>query len=148
MRKCISLIVVGLLILCGIEAIALPLNQADYMVENSEQTPYTMYQNTTNLSLSIAGGIGLTTKIKNIGEFKATNVTTELIITGGLFNFINTTRGGRYVVPLLPGETLERGAFPLGCGLITIDITVSADNAVTVTKTVEGIILLFFVIIK
>jgi hypothetical protein len=148
MRKCISLIIVGLIILCVIEANASPLNQENYVIESSKPTTSTLQQNTTNLSLSITGGIGVTTKIKNMGDFSATNVTTKLIITGGIFNSINIIRDGPYVVPLLPNETLERGAFPIGFGLITIDMTVSADNAVTVTKSVEGIILLFFVIIK
>jgi len=103
---------------------------------------------TTSLDLTISGGIGISTAIKNTGEVDATNVTTHIVITGGLLHKINITRDGPYVAPLPPGDTLEGTVLPLGIGLLSVEVTVHADNAVPVTKTAEGIILLVFVILK
>jgi len=102
----------------------------------------------TMLNLTITGGIGVTTNTKNVGELDATNVTTHITVTGGILNLINITRNGSYVAPLAPDETLKGGVLPIGLGPIAINVTVSADNAAPVTKTAEGFILLFFVIIK
>jgi hypothetical protein len=126
----------------------LPSNLADTTVEKLIQTPYRISTNITNLTITIKGGIGVTVSINNIGEFNATNVTTQIIITGGAFHYINIARIGPFVAPLSPKVTLKGKIFPLGLGSITIDVTVHADNAAPITKTVEGFIVLFFVILK
>lgn len=148
MKKCVSLVVVGLLILCGIEAVALPLNQTDTSVEKSPQAPCSLPTNTTNLTISIKGGIGVTVILTNTGEFNAINVTTEINITNGPFHFFNVGAGGAYFVPLSPGKSYRERVFDIGLGTITVDVTAHAENAAQVTKTAKGIILLFFVIIK
>jgi hypothetical protein len=102
----------------------------------------------TVLELSITGGIGISITTKNVGDYNATNVTTHMTITGGILNRINITRDGPFVSPLLPGETLKGKVYPIGLGPITVDVTVSAENAASVTKTAEGIVVLFFVILK
>jgi hypothetical protein len=148
MKKCVSLVIVGLVILCGIKAIAMPLNQADSSVEKSPQTPCTLSTNATNLTITVKGGIGVTFIVNNTGEFNAINVTTEIDITGEPFHFFGYGAGYSYLVPLSHGATYKERIFPLGLGIITIDMTASADNAASVTKTTKGIILLCFVIIK
>jgi PKD repeat protein len=102
----------------------------------------------TFLDLNITGGIGISITTKNVGDYNATNVTTHIRITGGILNHINITRDGPFVSPLPPGDTLKGKVYPIGLGPITIDVTISADNAALVTKTAEGIIVLFFVILK
>lgn len=102
----------------------------------------------TVLDLTITGGIGISITTKNVGEYNATNVTTHMRITGGLLNKINITRNGPFVSPLPPGVTLKGKVYPIGVGPISVNVTVSADNAAPVTKTAEGIIVLFFVILK
>jgi hypothetical protein len=68
MKKYIGLFVIGLVILCGIEAVALPLNQTNSTVEKLKQTPYEMNTNTTNLTVTIIGGPGIGSFIiKNVG---------------------------------------------------------------------------------
>jgi PKD repeat protein len=102
----------------------------------------------TFLDLNITGGIGILISTQNVGDYNATNVTTHITITGGILNHINITRDGPFVSPLPPGDTLKGKVYPIGLGPITVDVTVSADNAAPVTKTAEGIIVLFFVILK
>lgn len=148
MRKTIPLVIIGLIVLCGLHAVALPSNLADTTVEKLTQTPYRIPVNITDLTITVKGGIGVTVSINNIGEFEATNVTTQIIITGGAFHYINIARIGPYVAPLSPKVTLKGKVFPLGLGSITIDVTVRADNAAPITKTAKGIIVLFFVILK
>jgi len=102
----------------------------------------------TFLDLNITGGIGISITTKNVGDYNATNVTTYIRITGGILNKINISRNGPFVSPLPPGVALKGKVYLIGLGPITVDVTVSADNAASVTKTAEGIIVLFFVILK
>jgi len=165
MKKCVSLVVVGLLILCGIEAVALPLNHADFIVEKSKQTPYEMNTNTTNLTITITGGLNGGISIKNVGEFNATNIQSRFNVTyKGLFNTTNIPGWG-WIYSLTPGESnkiywvaihmfgvsLKSFIFwwrcPQGFGPITVEVTTYADNALPVTATANGIILFHFVII-
>lgn len=148
MKKYISLVVVGLVILCGIKAVALPLNQADTSIDKSPQTPCSLATNTTNLTITIKGGIGVTAIFKNTGEFNAINVTTEIDIINGPFHFFGIGSGGLYLVPLSPGKSYRERVLDIGLGTVAVNVTAYADNAAQVTKTTKGIILLFFVIIK
>jgi PKD repeat protein len=102
----------------------------------------------TVLDLNITGGIGISINTKNVGDYNATNVTTRITITGGILNHINMTRNGSFVSALLPDDILKGKVYPIGLGPITVHVTVSADNAAPVTNTAEGIIVLFFVILK
>jgi hypothetical protein len=147
MNKYVSLVIVGLLILCGITAGALPLNQADTF-EKSAQTSCSLPTNTTNLTITIKGGIGVTFAVTNTGEFNAINVTTEINIINGPFHFFSIGSGGHYLVPLIPGATYKERVLDIGLGTVTVDATAKAENAAQVTKTAEGIILLFFIILK
>lgn len=101
----------------------------------------------TNLSLTITGGIGVIINTKNVGDFDATNVKTHVTITGGIFGRINISKDVESAT-LTIADVLPFKTQPLGLGPITIIATTRADNAAQVTKTAEGFILLFFVIIK
>jgi hypothetical protein len=166
MKKCISLVVIGLIILLGMEAVALPVNQADSMVEKSRQTPYEMNTDTTNLTVTITGGLNGGISIKNVGESNVTNIHFRFNVTyKGLFNTTNIPGGGWYY-SLTPGESfklywvaiymfgvsLRSFIFwwrcPQGFGPITVEVNAYADNALPVTATGEGIIIFHFVIIK
>jgi hypothetical protein len=144
MKKCVSLVVIGLVILCGIEAVALPLNQTDTSIEKSPQTPCSLPTNTTNLTIIIKGVIVIFT---NTGEFNAINVTTEIDIINGPFHFFGIGSGGSYFEPLSPGKSYRERVLDIGLGTVAVNVTAYADNAAQVTKTAKGIILLFFVII-
>ena len=152
MKKIIQLVIVGLIILCGLQAVASPSNLTMTTVQASKCdttfNTYGMSANTTTLTLTITDGIGVHTHIKNVGNFNATNITTQITITGRLFNITYISRSGPYVAPLPPNATLDRGVLPIGIGLITVYVTISAANAAPVTKTAEGFLLLVYVHLK
>jgi len=122
--------------------------KADTSVEKSPQTSCSLAINTTNLTIIIKGGIGVTVLFTNTGEFNAINVTTEIEITNGPFHLFNIGSSATYYVPFPPGTSYREWLLDIGLGTITVDVTASADNAPQVTKTAKGIILLFFVILK
>ena len=93
----------------------------------------------------IAGGLGVSTQITNIGDSDAIDVNATIGITGGLFGFININ--ATTSVPLL--ET--QGAVPLkakffGFGRITITVVADASNTDQVTKQATGFVLGPFVL--
>jgi hypothetical protein len=101
----------------------------------------------TFLNLTITGGIGVTVNTKNVGVLDATNVKTSVTMTGGIFGLINVSEDVEAAI-LTAGDVLPFKGQPLGLGPITITVTARADNAAEVTKSVDGLILLFFVIVK
>jgi hypothetical protein len=101
----------------------------------------------TTLDVEITGGIGVVVNTKNIGAIDALWSKTMVTVTGGILGLINLS-GGILNETLAPNATYPYHIQPLGLGPITFVMTVSADNTVPVTKTVEGFILLFFVILK
>jgi hypothetical protein len=137
-----------MVILCGIQAVAAPLNQRETSVEKSPQTPHSLPTNTTNLTITIKGGIGVRVLFTNTGQSDAINVTTEIDITNAPFHFYNAGNGGLFAGPLSPGKSYRQRLFDIGIGTVTVNVTASAENAAEVTKTVQGSILLFFVILK
>ncbi|KYK25013.1 hypothetical protein AYK25_05630 [Thermoplasmatales archaeon SM1-50] len=148
MKKCVSIVVVGMVILCGITAGALPLNFVDTLGEKTPQTSCQLPTNTTNLTIIIKGGIGVTVIFTNTGEFDAIDVTTEIDITNAPFHFYSVGSGAIYYGSLSPGKSYRQRLFDIGIGKITVNVTASADNVAQVTKTAEGTILLFFIILK
>ena len=148
MKKSVSLVVVGLVLLGGMEAVALPLNHANPSVEESPQASSLLPTDTTNLSIEIKGGIGVTAIFTNTGEFDAINVSTEIDCISEPFHFFGMGKGGLYIGPLSPGAAYKERIFPLGVRIISLNATGYAENAAPVTKTAIGFILLFLVIIK
>lgn len=161
MKKCTSLIVVGLVTLCGIEVIALPLNQIDCTIDKPKQTPYEINTNTTNLTIIITGGRGGGFTIKNVGEFNALHL--HFHHNESYKRFIkNFAVGGSVIITSLPlggsfkmywswYSSIWSPVFlgcPLGFGPINIEVTARADNALPVTETAKGVILFHFVIIS
>ncbi len=161
MKKCISIILMGLMVLGGLEAVALPLNQEDPIVEKSEQTPHEMNTNTTNLTIIITGGFGGGFTIKNVGEFDAIQLHFNHNESYKRFIKNFTVEGSLVISSLQPGGSFKMywsghhsiwspvfQECPLGFGPITIKVTAYADNALPVTETAKGIILFHFVIIS
>jgi hypothetical protein len=166
MKKYVSIVVVGLFILCGIDAVAFPLNQADDIVEKLGQTPYGMNTNTTNLTITYTSGFFGGIAIKNVGEYDATNINYSINITYKGLTKPFQMSGVGWHLSLLPGESVKLywvGVIifhrslriiilgwwcPQGFGPITIETAASADNALPVRATAEGIILFHYVVIK
>jgi len=101
----------------------------------------------TVLDVETTGGFGVTVNTKNIGEIDALNVETQVTVTGGILGLVNIS-GNVSAETLVPEGILACKLHPLGLGPIIVVATAQADNAVEVTKSVNGFILLFFVIIK
>jgi hypothetical protein len=101
----------------------------------------------TALGVEITGVIGVTVNTKNVGVIDATNVKTHVVITGGIFGLINISVDDN-TSTLVPGDLSPFKIQPLGLGPITINVTARADNAAEVTKSVDALILLIFVIMK
>ena len=106
--------------------------------------PFGMTELTMNVNKGLFKISGL---IKNIGNHTALNVQWNITVHGGIIlsnrSFSGTSK------PLLSGEstTVCSNIF-VGLGRIKITITVWADNAPKVTKTIPGILLLFFLLLK
>ena len=99
------------------------------------------------LSIDIFGGSGLSIVVKNIGGANAKNVNVNVDITGGILGKIDKHLTFTYDL-LLFGEALDiEIPVMFGLGPIEITATGSASNADTISKTVNGIILLFYVIL-
>ena len=160
-KKINSLVIIGLVLLCSIEVIALPLNQVDYSIDKPKQTPYEINTNTTNLTIIITGGVGGGFTIKNIGEFDAIQLHFHHNESYKRFIKNFTVEGSFLITSLQPGgsfkmywsghQSIWSPVFqecPLGFGPINIEVTARADNTLPVTETAKGIILFHFVIIS
>ena len=160
MKKFTSFVILGLVILCGTEAIASPLNQVDYTIDKPEQTPYKINTNATNLTIRITGGRGGGFTIKNVGEFDAIQLHFHHNESYKRFIKNFAVEGSVTITSLQPGGSFKMywsgyssiwspifEGCPLGFGPINIEVTARAHNALSVTETANGIILFHFVII-
>ena len=95
---------------------------------------------------SITGKIGVTAVIKNTGAADATNVTGNILITGGLLKLIHKSVSG--IVDVLGvGEdmTISTGLF-MGFGKLSITVTAACNEVPQpVEKSLDGTILFFWV---
>lgn len=149
------------MLLCGIEVIALPLNQVHYSNDKLKQTPDDSNTNTTNLTIIITGGFSGGFIIKNAGEFDAIQLHFHHNESYKRFFKNFTVEGSLVITSLQPGGSFKMywsghhsiwspifQEYPLGFGPINIKVIAYADNALPVTETAKGIILFHFVIIS
>jgi hypothetical protein len=122
-------------------------NAMNISTTSKKENTYGRNVNTTNLTLTITGGIGLIFNTNNVGEINATNVIINVTITGGILGLIKRS-DGLVDATLEPSGVLPFHLLQTGLGAITISATARADNAAPITKTAKGFILLFYVIIK
>ena len=89
---------------------------------------------------------GISLGIQNIGNKTAFNVKWKIVIEGG---FVIGRNSSGITKPLLPGEkvTIKTGII-LGLGKILITIDVWADNAPLVSKSINGYLLIIFLLIN
>ena len=99
------------------------------------------------LNIDIFGGSGLSIVVKNTGGANAKNVNVNFDITGGILGKINEHLTLGYDLLLLSESLNIEMPGMFGLGPIEITVTASASNADTISKTVNGIILLFYVIL-
>ena len=118
-----------------------------------------IYQPSTILGIitTAKGGFGkVSVTVKNIGENTAENITMMIFVSGGFSNSINITKicsgCGNCCNLIAPNatkteSTAEEGRI-FGFGPIIINTYAEASNAEQVSKTFNGFILGFIVIIK
>lgn len=94
---------------------------------------------------SLQGSV-IATVFRNIGDTDATDVNWNISMTGGIFNHIHIVAGGT-VATLTPnnpqGIQIKGPSFVFG--IVNMTVTVSVSNGDTVTKSINGFGLFFFV---
>jgi hypothetical protein len=93
----------------------------------------------------ITGGIGISTQITNIGNDNASDVDVTIMITGGLFGRLNTSKTTSSTM-LISQDTIELKTMVVRLGKISITVTADASNANKVTKHATGLLLGPFVL--
>ena len=88
---------------------------------------------------SISGGFGVTTRITNIGDETAADVTASIIITGGPFGFVISSTDEIAVID--PQGSMQVKAMLFKFAKIDITVTADASNADQTTKHAEGYII-------
>lgn len=89
---------------------------------------------------SISGGFGVTASITNIGDETAIDVTARIIITGGLFGFVNKSSMDEIEI-INPRGSMQVKTTLFKFGKIYITATADASNADQTTKHAEGFII-------
>jgi len=89
---------------------------------------------------SISGGSGVSAQITNIGSVNATEVNAMIVITGGLFKFINISSTSHSVV-VNPEGSMQVKATLFRFGEIFITVTADAFNTDQTTKHAVGFVI-------
>lgn len=104
--------------------------------------------NSTQLTITFPFyGEYLNTTIKNTGSFNATGVYFNITVKGGFFGYIDSQSEGPYLPPVSAGEEFNIYTDFFGIGWVDVNVTVSAANAKTVTKSARGFVVLNYIII-
>jgi hypothetical protein len=88
----------------------------------------------------ISGGFGVTAYFTNIGDETATDVGARIVITGGLFGFVNKSSTTEIAV-INPEGSAQLNTMLFTFGKIHITATVDASNADQTTKHAVGFII-------
>lgn len=87
--------------------------------------------------ISISGGLGITTEVRNRGSVSATDAEVNIVITGGLFGFIDVSSKVAQEI-LLPDDVMQGTARVFRFGPIDITATATASNANQVIQHATG----------
>jgi hypothetical protein len=90
---------------------------------------------------NVAGPIGVSADIKNIGEGPATDVEYSMTVQGGILGMIDKSASGTAAELAPNGVATVSSGLIFGLGKITIEITANAANAVEVTETLSGTVI-------
>jgi len=121
-----------------------------YQKESNFSIPLevTIRQPELNIGEITGGLLSISIEIKNPEEVTINNVNWNITITGGIFGLINISSEGT-IETLGTGSTEVVSVSPVvGLGPIEINVTASAEGVEEITKTAEGFVLFFFVIVN
>jgi outer membrane protein assembly factor BamB len=106
-----------------------------------------MYAFKDPLELDFKGGIlSIKVDINNTGNQDFTNANYSIHVTGGIFNMIDVL--AEDVIDIDQGDTVTVKASPVfGLGKITVSATVTLPDIGTITRTADGFVLFFLVIV-
>ena len=94
------------------------------------------------VAFTILGGRGVQVKITNTGALDANGVAWQIHVEGGILHLISRSINGTLNIPVGASTEVDTGSF-FGLGGIQITATVTTE-----TKTVQGIQVLVFTIVK
>jgi hypothetical protein len=90
---------------------------------------------------NVAGPIGVSADVKNIGEGPATDVEYTMTVQGGILGRIDKSASGTAAELAPNGVATVSSGIIFGLGKITIEVTANAANAVEVTETFSGTVI-------
>ena len=151
MKKLLPLLVVGVLVLSGFGAIALPSGK----IAGSNVECFKTYSRNTGPSLCILpgcifGGINkVCAWIENDGDEDAINVNWSISVKGGILGRINIVSKGEIdKIEAQHKETVCTDKLIFGLGLVEINVTASAEGVEEVTQQRRGFVILFYVYLQ
>jgi hypothetical protein len=104
------------------------------------------------LNINIKGGKGISASINNSGFAPATNLSWSITVDGGLIVLGKETTGSIATIAVGEGATVLSGPKGIGLGILfpipSITITVTCNEGMTATKTVQAKILFSKVILQ
>jgi hypothetical protein len=120
----------------------------EHGAESNWSDPLLFHVKAPILEVEISDGLGLTLRIRNVGDGDAHNVTWYFSTQGGILGLINIEEEG--LISTLPAggeESIVLTKLLFGLGSIEITIEVSADYVNTETATISAFIIGPFIII-
>lgn len=99
------------------------------------------------LEINFIGSNGIVVLITNNGDEAAIDIKCSLYVKGGMLGLINKTGLGTINSLEVGEEGTGAQVYLFGFGLVKITAIAEAANAQRVEKTVNGFVILFFVII-
>jgi len=95
----------------------------------------------------VSGGIGVNIEVKNRGGLAAQNVSLNVYIAGGMFGLINKTT--QEMIPILDvGDSAKLKTLVFGLGRIEITVIASTPDTNVISKSINGMIFGFLVLIQ
>lgn len=124
------------------------ISEAPYVEPPTTWTEYTYAYDFSQpeLELTVAGGIGLTATVNNVGTADATNVELNIVMEGGIILVPSGGAASATLGDIAAGASAsaKTNVFGIGKPVITIDAT--CDEGATATATYEPFVLLFFLL--
>ena len=111
--------------------------------ESIWSNPFEFSITAPELTIELKGGFGITVIISNTGDAPATNVSWNISFDG---RFVFPSFNYQLLGTIQPGSMRSENILMIGFGKTIMQVIASCDEGVSVNKTVQGKLLLFFVL--